>query len=262
MMMALSDQTRGKRVVIGISRPLNRVVTGTTVIIMTVIDQTGEAVVTTTAATTTTLATTAGTEDIWDWCIDTPVFTVKSARKHIDNYFLPVRDFATRWNRYLPKKINIFIWRSLRDRLPTRWNLSRRGIDIESISCPICDSGIETLYHTLWTCSLATTIWNCALMWLDLPTPSLPNIQAFYAWLDDLHMTSNKKAVLDVICGVILWSLWKHRNESIFSTTSPKRSLLFDKIVECSFRWYSSRNKLSSISWNNWIRNPLEDYSL
>nr|GFD27988.1 hypothetical protein [Tanacetum cinerariifolium] len=44
---------------IGISRPLNRVVTGTTVIIMTVMDQTGEVVVTTTAATT-TLETTTG----------------------------------------------------------------------------------------------------------------------------------------------------------------------------------------------------------
>nr|GEW99642.1 reverse transcriptase domain-containing protein [Tanacetum cinerariifolium] len=51
----------GRRVVIGISRPLNRVVTGTTVIIMTVMDQTGEVVVTTTvAATTTTLSTTTG----------------------------------------------------------------------------------------------------------------------------------------------------------------------------------------------------------
>nr|GFD40560.1 hypothetical protein [Tanacetum cinerariifolium] len=49
-----------RRVVIGISRPLNRVITGTTVRIMTVMDQTGEAVVTTTAATTTTLATTTG----------------------------------------------------------------------------------------------------------------------------------------------------------------------------------------------------------
>nr|GFC54788.1 hypothetical protein [Tanacetum cinerariifolium] len=50
-----------RRVVISISRPLNRVVTGTTVIIMTVMDQTGEAVVTTTAAaTTTTLATRTG----------------------------------------------------------------------------------------------------------------------------------------------------------------------------------------------------------
>nr|GFC64574.1 hypothetical protein [Tanacetum cinerariifolium] len=49
-----------RRVVIGISRPLSRVVTGTTVIITTVMGQTGEVVVVTTiAATTTTLATTS-----------------------------------------------------------------------------------------------------------------------------------------------------------------------------------------------------------
>nr|GEY60307.1 zinc finger, CCHC-type, retrotransposon Gag domain protein [Tanacetum cinerariifolium] len=56
-----SEFMRRRRVVIGISRPLNRVVTRTTVIIMTIIDQTSEVVVTTTAAaTTTTLATITG----------------------------------------------------------------------------------------------------------------------------------------------------------------------------------------------------------
>nr|GFB02887.1 hypothetical protein [Tanacetum cinerariifolium] len=49
-----------RRVVIGISRPLNRLVTGTTVIITTIMGQTSEVVVTTIAATTTTLATTTG----------------------------------------------------------------------------------------------------------------------------------------------------------------------------------------------------------
>nr|GFD44964.1 zinc finger, CCHC-type, retrotransposon Gag domain protein [Tanacetum cinerariifolium] len=42
------------------SRPLNRVVIGTTVIVTTVMDQTGEVVVTTIAGTTTTLETTTG----------------------------------------------------------------------------------------------------------------------------------------------------------------------------------------------------------
>nr|GEV59631.1 putative reverse transcriptase domain-containing protein [Tanacetum cinerariifolium] len=50
-----------RRVVIGISRPLSRVVTGTTVRITTVMDQTGRVVVTTiVVATTTTLAVTTG----------------------------------------------------------------------------------------------------------------------------------------------------------------------------------------------------------
>nr|GFB84030.1 putative reverse transcriptase domain-containing protein [Tanacetum cinerariifolium] len=61
MMRTLSDQTSGRGVVIGISRPLSRVVTGATVIITTVMDRTSEVVVTTTSvATTTTLAVTTG----------------------------------------------------------------------------------------------------------------------------------------------------------------------------------------------------------
>nr|GEX53735.1 zinc finger, CCHC-type, retrotransposon Gag domain protein [Tanacetum cinerariifolium] len=62
MMMTQSDQTSGRGVVIGISRPLSRVVIGATVIITTVMDLTGVVVVTTTAAatTTTTRAVTTG----------------------------------------------------------------------------------------------------------------------------------------------------------------------------------------------------------
>nr|GFB84666.1 zinc finger, CCHC-type, retrotransposon Gag domain protein [Tanacetum cinerariifolium] len=56
-----TERPNKRGVVIGISRPLSRVVTGATVIITTIMDLTGEVVVTTTAAaTTTTLAVTTG----------------------------------------------------------------------------------------------------------------------------------------------------------------------------------------------------------
>ncbi|GKA61897.1 RNA-directed DNA polymerase, eukaryota [Tanacetum coccineum] len=201
-------------------------------------------------------------EDTWVWSSGNSLFSVKNARCQIDDGFLPDDGFETRWNRFLPKKINIFIWRTLQDRLPSRWNLSRRGIEVASITCPICDNGIDTSYHSLWVCSLATTVWIRVFNWLDLHPPSIPNLRGLYTWLDDLHMSSNKKAILEVVCGVVLWSLWNFRNETIFGINQPKRSILFDKIVEFSFRWYSTRNKLSSISWNNWIQNPLEFFSL
>ncbi|GJU78052.1 RNA-directed DNA polymerase, eukaryota [Tanacetum coccineum] len=82
------------------------------------------------------------------------------------------------------------------DRLPSRWNLSRRGIEVASITCPICDNGIDTSYHSLWVCSLATTVWIRVFNWLDLHPPSIPNLRGLYTWLDDLHMSSNKKAIL------------------------------------------------------------------
>ncbi|GJZ10827.1 RNA-directed DNA polymerase, eukaryota, partial [Tanacetum coccineum] len=176
-------------------------------------------------------------EDTWVWSSGNSLFSVKNARCQIDDGFLPDDGFETRWNRFLPKKINIFIWRTLQDRLPSRWNLSRRGIEVASITCPICDNGIDTSYHSLWVCSLATTVWIRVFNWLDLHPPSIPNLRGLYTWLDDLHMSSNKKAILEVVCGVVLWSLWNFRNETIFGINQPKRSILFDKIVDFSFRW-------------------------
>ncbi|GJX68444.1 RNA-directed DNA polymerase, eukaryota [Tanacetum coccineum] len=176
-------------------------------------------------------------DDTWTWSLGSPTFTVKSTRDHIDQCTLPGGGFETRWNRYLPKKINIFIWRALRDRLPTRWNLSRKGIDMDSLTCPICDSSIETTNHTLWFCSLATTLWQKIFVWLDLVSPSPSNIQDVYSWLEDMRFPSSRKSILEVICGVVFWSLWNFRNELIFGTTLPKRNILFDKIVDCSYRW-------------------------
>ncbi|GKE88028.1 RNA-directed DNA polymerase, eukaryota [Tanacetum coccineum] len=201
-------------------------------------------------------------DDDWTWDIGMSTFTVKHTREYIDQSYLPNDGMETRWNRFLPKKINIFIWRSLRDRLPTRWNLSRKGIDIDSLSCPICDTGIETIHHTLWTCSLATTVWHRIFSWLQIPPPTLADLHDLYSWVDDLHISSSRRIILDTICGVVLWSLWNFRNETIFGTTPPKRCLLIDKIVDFSYSWYSSRNKLSPVTWNNWIQNPLEISSL
>ncbi|GKE83850.1 RNA-directed DNA polymerase, eukaryota [Tanacetum coccineum] len=201
-------------------------------------------------------------DDAWVWYSGNSSFTVKDARGKIDDVYLPDDGSETRWNRFVPKKVNVFIWRALRDRLPTRWNLSRRGVKIASITCPICDNGIETSYHTLWVCSLATSLWIRVFKWLDFNPPVIPNLRGLFTWIEELHISSNKKAITKVVCSVVLWALWIFRNDMIFGDTHPKCSILYDKVVDFSFRWYSSRNNLSSISWSNWIQNPIEVYSL
>ncbi|GKD15303.1 hypothetical protein Tco_1199710 [Tanacetum coccineum] len=66
--------------------------------------------------------------------IETRMLTV--IRNFIDDLFLPSSDVATRWVKFIPIKVNVFSWRARRDRLPTRVNLSRRGV---SVGFPICD---------------------------------------------------------------------------------------------------------------------------
>ncbi|PWA56649.1 reverse transcriptase zinc-binding domain-containing protein [Artemisia annua] len=75
--------------------------------------------------------------DAWHWDLaNSKVFTVKETRLYIDDALLPDHLPETRWCRFIPKKVNILSWRALRDRLPNRWNLSRKGINIPSLLCP------------------------------------------------------------------------------------------------------------------------------
>ncbi|GKA86090.1 F-box domain containing protein [Tanacetum coccineum] len=70
-----------------------------------------------------------------------------------------------RWNKNLPIKVNIHTWRLFLDRLPTRYNLDIRGIDLDSTRCPICDNGIETANHVFMDCSVAIGVWDSISSW-------------------------------------------------------------------------------------------------
>ncbi|GJX62302.1 hypothetical protein Tco_0295202 [Tanacetum coccineum] len=77
------------------------------------------------------------TEDRWSWSLDgAGMFSVKSTRVFIDDRILPVSTVPTRWIKLLPIKINVFAWKVSHDALPTRLQLSLRGIDIPSIRMP------------------------------------------------------------------------------------------------------------------------------
>nr|GEY38241.1 RNA-directed DNA polymerase, eukaryota [Tanacetum cinerariifolium] len=69
------------------------------------------------------------------------IFRVKEVRNFIDDLFLPSHPDSTRWVKSIPIKINIFTWRARRDCLPTRANLVRRGVRLESPLCPIPKGG-------------------------------------------------------------------------------------------------------------------------
>ncbi|XP_071713626.1 uncharacterized protein [Rutidosis leptorrhynchoides] len=62
-------------------------------------------------------------------------------------------------NNLVLKKIEVFVWRVRKNRLPVRVELDKRGIDLGSTWCPVCDNDIETVVHSLFHCSFANQIW-------------------------------------------------------------------------------------------------------
>nr|GEZ76786.1 hypothetical protein [Tanacetum cinerariifolium] len=66
-------------------------------------------------------------KDSWLWSLDVSKgFTVASVRSLIDSHTLECGLIATRWNRSIPIKVNIFLWRLWLNKLPSRVNSDRR----------------------------------------------------------------------------------------------------------------------------------------
>ncbi|GKA39750.1 hypothetical protein Tco_0732301 [Tanacetum coccineum] len=68
--------------------------------------------------------------DSFSWSLDSSGdFLVSSTRAHINVNTLSFGILATRWSNYISHKVNIFIWRLVLDKLPTRHNLSLRCLE-------------------------------------------------------------------------------------------------------------------------------------
>ncbi|GKA90349.1 RNA-directed DNA polymerase, eukaryota [Tanacetum coccineum] len=100
-------------------------------------------------------------------------FSISKVRKHIDDFMLPNLLPCTRWYKALTRKVNIFMWRLFLDTLPRRFNLSSRGLDIDSIMCPVCNEHVESNTHVFFSCDTASIVWRLVRAWSDFKIPIL-----------------------------------------------------------------------------------------
>nr|GFB76114.1 RNA-directed DNA polymerase, eukaryota [Tanacetum cinerariifolium] len=72
--------------------------------------------------------------DRWIWTLKSSRdFSIALVRKVIDDKSLLKVDSKNRWIKFVPIKVNVHAWKVKTDSLPKRFNVSRRGIHIDSI---------------------------------------------------------------------------------------------------------------------------------
>ncbi|GJT01385.1 RNA-directed DNA polymerase, eukaryota, partial [Tanacetum coccineum] len=157
--------------------------------------------------------------------------------------FLPKADTPTRWIKSIPIKVNVFVWKALQDRLPTRSNLVRRNILIDSLSCPICDGEPEDSSHLFFRCCLARDVTRLVCRWWDLDFHSFNSYTDWQGWFNQLRLGAKSKEVLEGVFYVSWWSLWNFRNHLLFADSNPRKDAIFDEIVLRSFNWCLARGK-------------------
>ncbi|GJY53057.1 RNA-directed DNA polymerase, eukaryota [Tanacetum coccineum] len=151
-------------------------------------------------------------EDRWVWDLNGGgEFRVKDVRTLLDETFLLKADIPTRWIKTIPIKVNIFAWKASLDRLPTRYNLDRRGVEVSSLSCPICNSTHEDTDHLLFRCGLATDVMRLVCRWWNVLWIPVNSYQEWIAWFKSLRMSSSSKGVLEGV----FYTAWRAEMKSL-----------------------------------------------
>ncbi|GKA55450.1 RNA-directed DNA polymerase, eukaryota, partial [Tanacetum coccineum] len=157
-------------------------------------------------------------------------FKVKVIRNFIDDLFLPSSNVETRWVKFIPIKVNVFSWRAHHDRLPTRVNLSRRGVLLDSHVCPLCNAAMEDVQHVFFRCDVARVVLRKICRWWDLDWQEICSFSDWDAWFLSFRLSSRLKSILEGVFYVAWWRIWRLRNQLVFDASPPNRSTIFDDI--------------------------------
>nr|GEW88245.1 RNA-directed DNA polymerase, eukaryota [Tanacetum cinerariifolium] len=170
--------------------------------------------------------------DRWYWDLNgNGVFCVKDFRNLLDEFFLPKEDITTRWIKHIPIKINVFAWRVFLDRLPTKVNLMRRGVHVDSVLCPICNSSNEDVSHILFNCPLAVDVSRLVCRWWDVGWTPLGSYSDWLSWLKSIRLGSKIKGLFEGVIYVTWWCLWNFRNQSIFAVQKHRRAVILLRVL-------------------------------
>ncbi|XP_071712659.1 uncharacterized protein [Rutidosis leptorrhynchoides] len=219
-------------------------------------------------------------DDGWEWTFDTQNgFTVKKLSQIIDGVIFgrENNNVESLRNRLVPKKIEVFIWRARRGRIPVRVELDKRGIDLHSLRCPVCDGDIETVEHILFTCNFAKEVWLKVLKWWGYGS-SIFGYEDIFLGTFGSSAFDNKRKIWQAVCWIVCYlsqGALKTETETrkacqvgvvaqargqppVTNQTPlyPSIPSLLMEIQSLSFDWISRRHKKHKMDWHSWFNNP------
>ncbi|GJR73861.1 reverse transcriptase domain, reverse transcriptase zinc-binding domain protein [Tanacetum coccineum] len=144
--------------------------------------------------------------DRWRWTLhESGDFTVKELTKLVEEKILDVNieGDATIWNKWVPKKVNIFVWRALKGRLPVREELDKRGIDLDTLLCPSCGDVVESCSHCLVMCNFAMSVWENIFSWWKIGNVNAFSIEELLSSVGNVNIPNRSSRLWQAFSDVI-----------------------------------------------------------
>ncbi|KAE8660747.1 Protease Do-like 7 [Hibiscus syriacus] len=118
------------------------------------------------------------------------------------------------WRGLVPPRVEVFMWQVVYNRLAVKQELQRRGVSaIVDVACPFCKEEVESSAHLFFTCTVAWNLWNKFLKIWGVCSVLQDNAQSFMVAWEEMVLNSK---IWSFIPGVVLWTIWKTRNDIVF----------------------------------------------
>ncbi|XP_058726925.1 uncharacterized protein LOC131598327 [Vicia villosa] len=117
------------------------------------------------------------------------------------------------WKAPIENKIKEFLWRLVKNILPLRTNVCKKGISLDP-SCPLCFEEAESAAHLFLRCDFIKRMLFAPPLGIRIPP-----VDDVMVWL--LRTFRYKDTRLCQVLCIGLWKVWKARNDAVFNKVRP-----------------------------------------
>ncbi|KAI3518181.1 hypothetical protein L1887_06642 [Cichorium endivia] len=114
---------------------------------------------------------------------------------------------TNRWDKWLPKRINIMTWRIMKGRMVVKERLKKFGVDTTNTRCILCKEDEESVNHLFLNCNQALEVWRQVRKWWEVGEQRGNSIEDMLSGMISEARSSLVKRVLSLVCMVTLNAL-------------------------------------------------------
>jgi len=163
------------------------------------------------------------------------------------------------WHRNIPEKVSLFVWRLLRNRLPSKDNLLRQNIlHVNDLACVTGCGASESAKHLFLDCDLSYSLWLLIWNWIGISVVTPCQIRDHFIQVFFMaEMPRGTHSFFKVVWSACVWVIWKERNNRIFKNMVSTPLVLFERVKLLSFLWLKAKQASFYYCYHDWWRHLL-----
>ncbi|XP_071739044.1 uncharacterized protein [Rutidosis leptorrhynchoides] len=156
----------------------------------------------------------------------------------------------------LPQKIELFIWRVKQQRIPVKIELDKRGVDLDTVRCPVCNNDLETVEHIFIHCFFAKDLWSRVFRWWKINRKMYTQLEDMFKGIENPSQPTNTSNLWMAIEWVTAYFIWQNCNHTLFQNKKIIGPMALNEVQMKSFEWISRRSRKRSLDWFQWLLDP------